>query len=85
MTYPPPPNNQLPRMLYNQNSSQEMCERKEILRRPETANPRFDTGSSQRRFAPLFRAGQAERLAPSTRGHGIALRLGCNICIMCIH
>jgi hypothetical protein len=24
-------------------------------------NPRFDTDPSQRRFAPLFRAGEAER------------------------
>ena len=28
-----------------------------------TPNPRFDTDPSQRRFAPLFRAGQAKRSA----------------------
>jgi hypothetical protein len=34
-----------------------------------TLNPHFDADPSQRRFAPLFRAGQAERWAPERHTH----------------
>jgi hypothetical protein len=41
------------------------------------ANHRFDTDPSQRRFAPLLRAGQAERLGGKShlRPQGTAVRI----------